>query len=131
MEWTVKLEAKAGSGEVTTFDVGTLRRAVGDLSADGLGLSLAEAKALLAELQQRIVQSQIDEYVTSVCACPDCMRPRRLRDARASATARRARRQALVSRGDAAAGDVPALLAAQPCQRAQSRAPGRCEDRSH
>ena len=66
MEWTIRLEAKTGSGDVTTFDVGTLRRAVGDLSADGVGLSLAEAKALLAELQQRIVQSQVNEYVAIV-----------------------------------------------------------------
>lgn len=41
-----------------TFEVGTVLRAIGDLNADGMGLGLAEAKVLLAELQQRIVQTQ-------------------------------------------------------------------------
>ena len=61
MEWTIKLEARTGWGEVTTCEIGALRRSLGDLTADGVGLSLAEAKALLAELQQRLVQSQIDD----------------------------------------------------------------------
>jgi hypothetical protein len=82
MEWTIRLEAKTGSDEVTNFEVGTLGRAVDDLTADGVGLSLAEGKTLLAELQQRIVQNQIDEYVASVRVCADCLTPRRLRDRR-------------------------------------------------
>jgi len=51
---------------VTICEIGALRRGLGDLTTDGVGLGLAEANALLAELQQRTVQSQIDEYVT----CP-------------------------------------------------------------
>ena len=82
MEWTIRLEARTGWGEVTTCEVGALHRSLGDLTADGVGLSLAEAKALLAELQQRIVQSQIDEYVTCARVCPDCLKLRRLRDQR-------------------------------------------------
>jgi hypothetical protein len=57
MEWTIRLEARTGWGEVTTCEIGTLHRSLGDLTADGVGLTLAESKALLAELQQRIVQS--------------------------------------------------------------------------
>lgn len=60
MEWTIRLEARTGWGEVTTCEIGALRRSLDELTADGVGLGLAEAKALLAELQQRIVQSQID-----------------------------------------------------------------------
>ena len=82
MEWTIKLEAKTGWGEVTTCEIGALHRSLDELTADGVGLSLAEAKALLAELQQRIVQSQIDEYVTCARVCPDCLTLRRLRDQR-------------------------------------------------
>jgi len=70
---------------VTTCEIGALRRSLGDLTADGVGLSLAEAKALLAELQQRLVQSQIDEYVTCARVCPDCLKLRRLRDHRTRA----------------------------------------------
>ena len=53
-----------------------------ELSSEGIGLTLAEAKALLAELQQRIVQDQVAEYVTCARVCPDCMALRRLRDQR-------------------------------------------------
>jgi hypothetical protein len=66
MEWTIRLEARTGWGEVTTYEVGVLRRDFGNLTSNSVGLSLAEAKALLAELQQRIVQTQVDEYI--VCA---------------------------------------------------------------
>ena len=69
-------------GEVTGCEIGALHRSLGDLAADGVGLSLAEAKSLLAELQQKIVQSQIDEYATCARVCPDCMKLRRLRDQR-------------------------------------------------
>ena len=82
MEWTIKLEARTGWGEVTSYEIGALHSSLGDLTADGVGLNLAEAKALLAELQQKIVHSQVDEYVTCARVCPDCMKLRRLRDQR-------------------------------------------------
>src|SRR5450631_2381967 len=81
MEWKIRLEARTGWGEVTTCEIGTLRRGLGDLTADGIGLALAEAKSLLAELQQ-IVQSQVDEYITCARVCSDCMKLRPLRDRR-------------------------------------------------
>lgn len=56
MKWTIRLEAKTGWGEVTTCEIVVLHRSLGDLTADSVGLSLAEAKMLLAGLQQRIVQ---------------------------------------------------------------------------
>jgi len=80
MEWKIRLEARTGWGEVTTCEIGTLRRGLGDLTADGIGLALAEAKSLLAELQQQIVQSQVDEYITCARVCSDCMKLRPLRD---------------------------------------------------
>ena len=82
MEWTIKLQARTGWGEATTCEIGALRRSFGGLTADGVGLSLAEAKALLAELQQKIVQSRVDRYVTCDRIFPDCMKLRPLRDQR-------------------------------------------------
>lgn len=82
MEWTIRLEARTGWGEVTTCEIGALRRGLGDLTADSVGLTLAEAKTLLAEVQQRIVQSQVDEYIACARVCTDCMKLRRLRDRR-------------------------------------------------
>jgi hypothetical protein len=40
VEWTVKLEAKFGWGEVQTFDIGRLSRRVQGLTVDEIGLML-------------------------------------------------------------------------------------------
>src|ERR1035438_2656799 len=82
MEWKIRLEARTGWGDATTYEVGVLRRDLGDLTSNSVGLSLAEAKALLGELQQRIVQTQIDEYIVCARVCNDCMKLRPLRDQR-------------------------------------------------
>ncbi|HZM09823.1 MAG TPA: hypothetical protein VFC15_06375, partial [Candidatus Limnocylindrales bacterium] len=37
-----------------------------------MGLTIAEGKALLASLQSQIVTEQIQRYVASVKACPEC-----------------------------------------------------------
>jgi hypothetical protein len=50
MEWVLKLEAKRGWGEVETIEVGRLERRVSGLTAEELGLTLAESKRLLGEL---------------------------------------------------------------------------------
>ena len=71
MEWTPKLEARTGWGEVTDLRDRRPAPSFGDLTADGVGL--AQAQALPAELQQRIAQGTIDGYVTCVRVCPDCM----------------------------------------------------------
>ncbi len=85
MKWAIKLEARTGWGEVTTYEIRALHRSLGDLTADGVGMSLAQANALLAEVQQKIVQSQIDEYVTCARVCPSCMKLRPLCDRRSRA----------------------------------------------
>jgi hypothetical protein len=54
MERTIRLEARTGWGDVTTYEIGVLRRGLHDLTAEGVGLALAEAKTLLAELRRRI-----------------------------------------------------------------------------
>ena len=82
MEWKIKLEARNSWGEVTTHELGFIHRDPGDLTSSSVGLSLAEAKVLLAELQQRIVQTQIAEYIVCARVCIDCMKLRRLRDQR-------------------------------------------------
>ena len=63
MQWTIRLEAKTSWGEVQTFEIGRLERRVVGLAMHEIGLMLEEAKTLLAELQRRIVQTQIDEKV--------------------------------------------------------------------
>ena len=50
MEWTIRLEAKTGWGEVETVEVVSIARPVLAATADDVGLSLAEAKSLLTRL---------------------------------------------------------------------------------
>ena len=82
MEWVVKLEAKSGWGEVETIEVGRLERRVVGLTAEEVGLTLAEGKNLLAELGRLLLQTQMEEFTTCARVCRDCLRLRRLRDQR-------------------------------------------------
>jgi hypothetical protein len=59
-------------------EIGALRHGLGDLTTDGVDLGLAEANALLSELKQRIVQSQIEAAASQAPAVP-----RRRREVRA------------------------------------------------
>ena len=82
MEWTIKLEARTGWGEVHTHEIAVVTRRPVGLTADEVGMSLGEAKGLLAEIQRCIVSSQIDEQVMCARVCADCMGLREIRDHR-------------------------------------------------
>jgi hypothetical protein len=82
MEWVVKLETRNGWGEVETIEVGRLDRRVSGLTADEVGMALAEGKNLLGELGRLILQTQMEEFITRARLCGDCLRLRRLRDQR-------------------------------------------------
>ena len=51
-----------------------------DLAPDTLGLQLAEAKDLLAAVQDTVVEQQVNTAITKQAACPDCGRARRHKD---------------------------------------------------
>jgi hypothetical protein len=61
MEWTIKLEARSGWGEVETIEVGRLKRRAVGLTADEVGLTLTEGKDLLSGLQRLILQTQMED----------------------------------------------------------------------
>jgi hypothetical protein len=82
MEWVVKLEARSGWGEVETIEVATIKRRVVGLTAEEVGLTLAEGKDLLGELGRLVLQTQMEEYTTCARVCPGCMKLRRQRDGR-------------------------------------------------
>jgi len=69
MEWRIKLEVKTGWGEVTQVEIASLSRRIIAATDEDIGLSLAEGKAIVAVLQQAIVTTQIDEYVTCARVC--------------------------------------------------------------
>jgi len=68
-------EASPVVREVFTFDRD-------DLAPDTLGLQLAEAKDLLAAVQDTVVEQQASAAITKQVACPDCGRARRHKDTR-------------------------------------------------
>jgi hypothetical protein len=76
MEWVVKLETRNGWGEVETIEVGRLDRQVSGLTADEVGMTLAEGKNLLGELGRLILQTQMEEFITRVRVCGDCLKLR-------------------------------------------------------
>lgn len=80
--WTIKLEAKDGWGEVQTFEVGLVSRHVQGLTADKIGRMLDEAKALMAELQRRMVETQIEDKIACTRVCARCLRSQTIRDRR-------------------------------------------------
>jgi hypothetical protein len=82
MEWVVKLEAKSGRGEVETIEVGSIKRRVVGLTAEEVGLTLAEGKNLLGELGRLVLQTQMEEYTMCARVCPDCRKLRQQRDCR-------------------------------------------------
>src|SRR3712207_344784 len=82
MRWTVRLEARTDQGEAKTTELVTFDRPVVDGTLAELGLALSEAKAVLAELQASMVQSQVVEYAACRRVCPQCWVPQPLKDRR-------------------------------------------------
>jgi hypothetical protein len=75
MKITVQLVIERGDGSTVVTEVTTLERA--ELTNETLGLTLAEGKAILAQLQQAVVAQQAAAYVTTQQTCPTCGAPRR------------------------------------------------------
>jgi hypothetical protein len=79
-EWRLKLEAWTGWGEVETLEVAHFKRCIVGLTAEEFGLSLDEAKEVLAELQRHVLQTQMKEYTFCARVCRACLKMRRQRD---------------------------------------------------
>src|ERR1700733_13481352 len=82
MQWAIKLQARSGWGEVEAIEVGRLQRRVLGLTADEVGLTLAEGKDLLSELQRLVLRTQMEEYVMCARVCRECLTLRRQRGCR-------------------------------------------------
>ena len=72
MQWTVQLEARTEQGEVKTTELLTFSRPAMASTLAGLGLMLAEARALLARLQASMLCAQVAEYAAHCRVCPAC-----------------------------------------------------------
>jgi len=82
MEWTIRLEAETGWGEVETVELVTITRPVLAATADDVGLSLAEAKSLIARLQDAMVRGQVAAYLQCRRMCPNCLTFQPVKDRR-------------------------------------------------
>jgi hypothetical protein len=70
MKFTVQLVLEPGNGSTVVTEVATLEREA--LTEATLGLSLAENKTILAQLQETIVAQQAAIYSAAQQTCPTC-----------------------------------------------------------
>jgi hypothetical protein len=70
MRLKVQITVESGEGESEMVEVACLERA--NLRPDSLGLSLAEARSILAGLEQTIAQRQAAEFIAQAQRCPRC-----------------------------------------------------------
>jgi hypothetical protein len=82
MQWRVMAELSGADGSMQTHEVHVGGCIPAACSADTLGLTQAQAKQLLAELQRHLVQAQTEEYCRSQRRCPRCGAQRPLKDRR-------------------------------------------------
>ena len=74
MRIKVQITLESGEGESEMVEVARLAR--GPLRPDTLGLSLAEARAILAGLEQTLAERQTAEFVAQAQRCSRCGRDR-------------------------------------------------------
>ena len=73
MKLTLQVVIEQADGAKVVTEVTTLERQT--LSDETLGLSLAESKTLLAQLQEIMVAQQAASYSAAQAACPECGGP--------------------------------------------------------
>ena len=82
MQWRMMVELSGTDGSVQTHEVHVGGCLPAACSAATLGLTQAQAKQLLSELQRHLVQAQTEEYCRSRRRCPRCGTHRPLKDRR-------------------------------------------------
>jgi hypothetical protein len=72
MEWTLRLVGTGTDGQSRSFDVMLISRPDGLADIATLGLTLAEAKLLLAQIQRQVVAAQAHQHATFRPDCQSC-----------------------------------------------------------
>jgi hypothetical protein len=80
MEWTLRLVGTGIDGQSRSFDVMAIRRPDGFGDIASLGLTLAEAKLLLVQVQQEVVAEQAHHHATLRSDCQACGRQCHVKD---------------------------------------------------
>ena len=74
MTFQIRVVAIADNGQGQVHDIMSLQRT--ELKMETLGLTLAEGKSILSEIQRLVVEAQTAECVAAYRHCPDCGQPR-------------------------------------------------------
>jgi hypothetical protein len=82
MDIRIIVETTFGDGTKKLRDVGEIRRSHEHAGSENLGLRLVEAKSLLTQLQEIILQDQIDELLRAIRNCSACGKRRAIHDDR-------------------------------------------------
>ena len=82
MRWRVVIELTRGDGAVHACEVATGSDDSSGSTVKPLGLTLADAKALLAALQRHLVEAEVADYCRERRCCPRCKQQRPLKDIR-------------------------------------------------
>lgn len=122
MKMTIQVVIERDDQPPMVDEIACLERAT--LTPDTLGLTLAEAKTVLAQLQEVVVTEQVAAYVAQQQTCPHCSAPR----------TRKGHHQ-IVSAHASASSRCPALgstpAPARLTTRDEAVAPGRPAPRAH
>ena len=82
MRWRVVIELTRGDGAVRVREVATSSDDSSGSAVKPLGLTLADAKALLAAIQRHLVEAEVADYCRERRCCPRCQKQRPLKDIR-------------------------------------------------
>jgi hypothetical protein len=74
MKIVIRVELITDWGDAKTIEVGRIDRPSQMLDAESVGLSMAEGKQLLHNLQQAVIPAQTDEICTLRRICRRCHR---------------------------------------------------------
>ena len=83
MRWRVVIELTRGDGAIHAREVAAGSGDSAGSVVKPLGLTLADAKALLAAIQRHLVQAEVADYCRERHCCPHCQEQRPLKDVRA------------------------------------------------
>jgi hypothetical protein len=72
MKWRILFELTEASGSVRTHEMATGSRPVSGTSPETIGLTMAEGKAILATMQNQLVEAQADVYCQHRRKCAHC-----------------------------------------------------------
>ena len=82
MRWRVVIELTRGDGAIHCHEAFRGNDDSSGSAVSPLGLTLPDAKAVLAGMQRHVVQAQVADYCRDRRCCPHCQEQRPLKDIR-------------------------------------------------